>query len=203
MSGKLEAQPKSAVEGAGQTDEPKHAVERDGSPKHRKSKAWHISTKSKTTTTTSALTTSRIAGYGGDIFSMGSDPRSLKAGKVLTFNTANAHASASQSPQGSLGARTRGLGASATRSSDLDVNGRDANLLAASGNVLSCQHGGVGRRLVAIGLDLHAASDANDGFLARQIRNVDKGVVERSENVGDAKQRPNVAQPASPFRSLD
>jgi hypothetical protein len=59
--------------------------------------------------------------------------------------------------------------------------------LAAGGDVLSCQHGGVGRGLVTVGLDLHATGDTGDGFAAGQISDVDEGVVERSENAGNTE----------------
>jgi hypothetical protein len=54
-------------------------------------------------------------------------------------------------------------------------------------NVLSSQHGGVGGGLVTVGLDLHATSDTRDGFAARQIGDVDEGVVERGEDAGNAE----------------
>jgi len=54
-------------------------------------------------------------------------------------------------------------------SADLDVKGSDAELLAAEGNVLGSQHGGVRRGLVAIGLDLHAAGDTAESFATTGI----------------------------------
>ena len=47
---------------------------------------------------------------------------------------------------------------------DLDVQGVDAELLAAGCDVLSSQHGSVGGGLVTVGLDLHATSNTGDGF---------------------------------------
>ena len=67
------------------------------------------------------------------------------------------------------------------------MEGSDTQLLAASGNVLGGKHGRVGRRLVAVGLDLHAAGHAHQRLLARQVRHVDEGVVEGGEDVGDAE----------------
>jgi hypothetical protein len=58
------------------------------------------------------------------------------------------------------------------------VQGSDADFLAAGGTVLSGQHGGVGRGLVSVGLDLHTAGDSDDGFLAGEISDVDESVVE-------------------------
>lgn len=49
-------------------------------------------------------------------------------------------------------------------STDLDVEGVDAKLLAADGNILGSQHGSVRRGLITIGLNLHATSDTGDGF---------------------------------------
>lgn len=51
-----------------------------------------------------------------------------------------------------------------TGSTDLDVEGVDAELLAAGGDVLGSQHGSVGGGLVTISLDLHTTGDTADGF---------------------------------------
>jgi hypothetical protein len=53
-----------------------------------------------------------------------------------------------------------------TSGADLDVEGSDAELLAAGGDVLGSQHGGVRGRLVTVGLDLHATSNTGDGLTA-------------------------------------
>lgn len=55
------------------------------------------------------------------------------------------------------------------RRTDLDVQRIDSQLLAPGSDVLGCQHGGVGRRLVTISLDLHAARHSADGFAATGI----------------------------------
>lgn len=63
-----------------------------------------------------------------------------------------------------------------TSGTDLDVEGGDAELFAASRDVLGSQHGGVGRRLVTVGLDLHTTGDTADGFAAAGItQNVSLG----------------------------
>ena len=54
-------------------------------------------------------------------------------------------------------------------STDLDVEGVDAKLLAANSDVLGSQHSSVWGRLVTVGLDLHASSDTGDGFAATGI----------------------------------
>lgn len=59
-----------------------------------------------------------------------------------------------------------------TSSPDLDVQRSDAQLLAAGSDILRSQHGSVGRRLVTVRLDLHAASDTGDGFAAAGITQV-------------------------------
>lgn len=59
-----------------------------------------------------------------------------------------------------------------TSSPDLDVEGSDAELLAADGDVLGSQHSGVGGGLVTVGLDLHATGDTVDGLTATGITQV-------------------------------
>jgi hypothetical protein len=54
-------------------------------------------------------------------------------------------------------------------------------------DVLGCQHGGVWGGLVTVGLDLHATGDTGDGFAARQIGDVDEGVIERRKDAGNAE----------------
>jgi len=49
------------------------------------------------------------------------------------------------------------------------VQSVDTEFLAADGNILSCQHGGVWGGLVTIGLDLHASGNTSDGFAATGI----------------------------------
>lgn len=56
-----------------------------------------------------------------------------------------------------------------TSGTDLDVEGVDAKLLAASSNILSSQHGSVGGRLVTVSLDLHTTGDTADGFATTVI----------------------------------
>ena len=66
------------------------------------------------------------------------------------------------------------------------MEGSDAKLLATSSNVLSSQHGSVGRGLVTVSLDLHTTSDTADGF-ATTISNASAVVhfhIPRSETGG-------------------
>jgi hypothetical protein len=58
----------------------------------------------------------------------------------------------------------------ATGRADLDVESRNAQFLAARGDILGRQHGCIRRGLVTIGLDFHAAGDAHDGFATAEIR---------------------------------
>lgn len=97
------------------------------------------------------------------------------------------------------------------------MEGVDAELLAADGDVLGSQHSGVWGGLITIGLDLHATSDTGDGFAATgitqklafahstryfmkfpslwislwnygpEIGDVDEGVVERREDTSNAE----------------
>ena len=86
-----------------------------------------------------------------------------------------------------MGARSGTLGFVASGTPDFNVQGRQSQFFAPRGHVLGGQHGGVRRGFVAIGLDLHAARDADEGFPSREIRHVDKGIIERGKEMGDAK----------------
>lgn len=89
------------------------------------------STKSETTTTATTLPASRVGRSGGDV-----------------LDTADLHASTGKGAEGRLSTGTGGLGAVTTSGPDLDVEGSDAELLAAGSDVLSSQHGSVGGGLV-------------------------------------------------------
>lgn len=52
------------------------------------------------------------------------------------------------------------------------MEGSDAELLAAGGDILGSQHGGIGRGLIAVGLDLHTTGNTADGFTATGITRV-------------------------------
>lgn len=51
-------------------------------------------------------------------------------------------------------------------SPNLDMQSIDTQLFTSRSDVLGSQHGGVGRGLVAVGLDFHATGDTADGFAA-------------------------------------
>lgn len=109
----------------------------------------------QTTTTATALSSGGISGDGGNI-----------------LNAANLQTSTSQSTESGLSSRTGGLGAGSSSGAELDVDGSDTDLLAAVGAILGGHHGGIGRRLIAISLNLHSSGDTADGFLAGQIGDV-------------------------------
>jgi len=86
------------------------------------------------------------------------------------------------------------------------VQSVDSNLLASGGDILGSQHGGVGRRLVTIGLNLHSTyqsvrsvticpreywwvvtSNTRNCFPAGQIGNMDKCIVEGGVDVGNTE----------------
>lgn len=163
-------------------------------------------TRSKSATAATALSAGGIGWCRGDvlsgdterkprisklrpcIFSLQLPALSLSAPLSPThLNSADSHASSGEGTESRLGARAWGLCAGTAGRAELDVEGGDADLLAAGGDVLGGQHGGVWRGLVPVGLDLHAAGDARDGFLAVDGGDVDEGVVERGEDVGDAE----------------
>lgn len=62
----------------------------------------------------------------------------------------------------------------AASSTQLDVQGSDAQFLAPLGNILGCQHSCVGRRLVSVGLHFHATSHTADGFPAKGKGDIEK-----------------------------
>ena len=54
-------------------------------------------------------------------------------------------------------------------SPDFNMQRVDPDLLAPDSYVLGCQHGGVRRRLITIGLHFHATSHSSNGFTATGI----------------------------------
>ena len=124
----------------------------------------------KTTTATSGLASGRIGWNGGNI-----------------LNTSNLQSVTSQRSERTLSSRTWRLGLVSARTSHLDVEGRESQFLASDGDILGGKHGSVGGRFITIGLDFHASSYSHHGLSSREICNVDKGVIERSKDVGDTK----------------
>ena len=106
---------------------------------------------------------------------------------ITLTNATDLHASTSQGTESRLGTGAGGLGAVTTGGTELDVEGSDADLLALDGDVLGSQHGGVGGSLITIGLDLHASGNTGDGFTASQISDVNEGIVEGGEDVGNTE----------------
>ena len=107
------------------------------------------------------------------------------------LDTADLHARASKSAEGRLSTWTWSLRAvtyttislsiltiliapvqHTTSSPNLHMQRRNAQLLAASSNILRSQHGSVRGGLVAIGLDFHSTCHAADGFAAAGITQV-------------------------------
>jgi hypothetical protein len=147
-----------------------------------------LRTCSETTTTATTLPPGGVGRGGGDV-----------------LDTSNAHTGTGERAEGRLGTGAGGLGAITTSGADLDVEGRDAELLAAGScselaprycsssgsvphtDVLGRQHGSIWGGLVTISLDLHATGDTGDGFAAGQIGDVDEGVVEGREDTGNAE----------------
>jgi hypothetical protein len=147
-----------------------------------------LRTCSKTTTTATTLPPGGVRRGGGDV-----------------LDTSDTHTGTGERTESRLGTGAGGLSAVTTSGADLDVEGRDAELLAAGSccvlaprhhksdflvphtDVLGCQHGSVWGGLVTISLDLHATGDTGDGFAAGQIGDVDEGVVEGREDAGNAE----------------
>jgi hypothetical protein len=67
------------------------------------------------------------------------------------------------------------------------VKSIDTEFLTLGSNILSSQHGGIRRRFITIGLDLHTTSNTGDGFTAREIGDVNKGIVEGGKDVSNTE----------------
>lgn len=68
------------------------------------------------------------------------------------------------------------------------MNGGDAEVLQALGDLLRGHHSGIGRGLVAVSLDLHTARPADERLAPGKVRHVDEGVVEGREEVANAEE---------------
>lgn len=85
------------------------------------------------------------------------------------------------------------------------MEGIDTELLALDSNILSSQHGSVGRRLITISLNLHTSGNTDNSLTTSQISDVlnskinikstgingsyDKGIVERGKDAGNTKDK--------------
>jgi hypothetical protein len=85
------------------------------------------------------LASSGVGGDGGDI-----------------LDASNTHASTGEGTESALGTGARGFCAGSASSTELDMEGSDTDFTATGGDVLGSQHGGVRRRFITIGLDLHS-----------------------------------------------
>ena len=109
------------------------------------------------------------------------------ASRIARTDPSDLHPRTCQRTECRLSTWSRRLGLATPRGAQLDVQCGDPELLALGSCILCRQHGCVGRRFVAIGFDFHAACHTRQGFLARKIRDVHEGVVERGEDVGHAE----------------
>ena len=106
-------------------------------------------------------------------------------GHVL--DSADLEAVTSEGSDGGLGTWAWGLLHDTTVATDLDVDGVDADGLQLTADIDGSQHGGVGRRLLSVSLDLHTTGDSGVGFTARQIGDVDEGVGTGGLDVADTE----------------
>ena len=88
------------------------------------------------------------------------------------FDAANLETGTSESAEGRLRARARGLGSVTPSSSDLHVDGGNTQLLGSDSSVSGSKHGGIGRSLVTVSLDLHATSNTHKCFTSGKISDV-------------------------------
>ncbi len=74
-----------------------------------------------------------------------------------------------------------------TGSSNLDVEGGEAQFLALFGNVLSGKHSSVGGGFISVGLDLHSSGDSDQRFSSRQVSDVNECVIEGGKQVSNTE----------------
>jgi len=134
----------------------------DPTVKNQATNPFQSSTNLKTTTTATSLTACGVGWRWSHI-----------------LDSANLHPGTGEGAESGLGSWAWGLGSVTSSGTDLDVQSIDAQFLAADSDILSSQHGSVGRGLVTVCLDLHAAGDTSDGFAAREIGDVDEGIIKR------------------------
>jgi hypothetical protein len=84
-------------------------------------------------------------------------PRRIRRDRRHILDPSDPHPRTGERTQRTLSTGARGLRARAAGGPDLDMEGGDADLAAALGDVLGGQHGGVRGGLVAVGFDFHAA----------------------------------------------
>merc|ERR1719198_704815 len=130
----------------------------------------HTVHNSQTATTTSSLAASAISRDRSHI-----------------LNAADLHTLSCKSPQSTLRTGSWGSRFGSTGCSKFDVQSINAEILATVGHILCRQHRSVWGRLVSICLDLHATSDTDECFSARQIGDMNKSIIERGENVSHSK----------------
>lgn len=125
---------------------------------------------SESATAATALLAGGVGGDGGDI-----------------LNATDLETVSGKSTDGRLGTGSGGLGHNTALTTELDVDGVDADDLELTADVNGGKHSGVGGRLFSVSLHLHAAGDAGVGFTAGEIGHVDEGVVEVGLQVAHAK----------------
>merc|ERR1719454_346727 len=112
--------------------------------------------------------------------------RAVSRDRRHVLDAANLDAGTRDCAERRLRTRSRALRLRATNSAELDVNATDVQLLEARRDILRRQHRSIRRRLVTVGLHLHAAGDAHKSLATGKIGHVDERVVERREDVADA-----------------
>ena len=110
---------------------------------------WSLIMDSESASTATGLTSGGVGGSGGNI-----------------LNSADLETISGKSSDGRLGTGSGGLGHNTTLTSDLDVDGVDAEALELSADVDGGEHGGVRGGLFSVSLDLHTTGDAGVGFTA-------------------------------------
>lgn len=134
---------------------------------------WSIFIKYKSSESSTSSSAASSGGVGGD--------------RSDVFDSSDFHAETGQGSQSGLGSRSGGLRSSTSSSSELDVEGVDSKLFAASDDIVGSHHSGVRGRLFSISFHLHTTSDTDQGFAAGQVGHVDKSVIESSQNMSNSE----------------
>ena len=83
--------------------------------------------------------------------------------------------------------RSRAACLGSSGSSDLDVEGGDAQFLALFGDILGGKHSSVRRGFVSVGLDLHSSGDSDKSFSSGQVGDVNECVIEGGKQVSNSE----------------
>lgn len=103
------------------------------------------------------------------------------------LDASNLQSVSGKGTEGGLGSRSRAACLGSSGSSDLDVEGGDAQFLALFGDILGGKHSSVRRGFVSVGLDLHSSGDSDKSFPSGQVSDVNECVIEGGKQVSNSE----------------